>query len=831
MAENKELYSYYAGKKVPLRKRVDQYVVRATPDRLRAASLPSGEPVSPSSVRVTTQGSRVEQEMADARRIGVTHHAYEEADTGREFLITDRVYVKFKPSTDPAQVAELANRYALVLAQRYSDREALFQLTDATGMNPVKLVVKLCEQEPSVETAEHDLNHRVSRAAVALPTDDRYLSQWHLHTRGVSSAFDRRSSSNCEAAWLQLDGFGSPDIVIGVTDDGCKLSHPDFGGPGKFRAWGYFQGNRLVTNAAPDADPALMYEAGSNHGTSCAGVAAADVNALLTVGAAPGCRLVPIKWESDGPYLLLNDSKLRDALDFLADKVDIISNSWGSRPTEQFNSSVTNRIAQLVENGGPRGKGILFLWAAGNENCPVQHTSNLDVPYTSGWDQSSNGAPLWIGVDTARQFSHGLAGKPGVLVVAALASTGQRSHYSNYGTGLSLTAPTNNSHKYRRLLLSGLGVTTSTGEGPSGVTGSFGGTSSATPLVAGIAALVRSTNPNLTAREVASLLKRTASKDLDFEGYPKTPTASYDPTPTWDISPVAPFANGAFQNIGDPDGTWSPWFGHGRVDAGQAVAEALRLRQGSAGRRLELVSGPLEIRIPDNNPLGIANVITGTEAGKVQDLSVAVDITHTWIGDLLVTLKGPDGTTVVLHPRAGGSTKNLRKTYQAPATPELALLRGKSIKGDWTLLVQDLARADEGLLNAWSLSAELVPDTLVLEDVTGSRIPDNDPAGITRQLSSTDARSIQDIAVTLDITHSWIGDLQVELTPPGGPAIILRERSGGNADNIVGTWRASDSLGLAQLRGKSALGAWTLTVRDLAQADEGKLNLWRIEIV
>jgi len=837
MADSKELYSYYGGKKVCLRKRADQYVVRAAPEDLAEASLPAGEQVSPSSVRITTQSGRVELEMAHARRIGITHHAYEDAASGSEFLITDRVYVKFKQGTDAAGISELSNRYALVLVQRYSDREALFQLTNATGMNPVKLVVQLSEQEPCVELAEHDLNRRVTRTELALPTDDRYAQQWHLHARAVHEAFDRRASSNCEVAWQQLQGFGSLDIVIGITDDGCKLSHADFGSMDKFRAWAYFQGNRLLTNAEPDAEPELMYEAGCNHGTSCAGVAAADVNALLTVGAAPGCRLVPVKWESDGPFLLLNDSKLRAAIDFLSDKVDIISNSWGSRPAEQYSTLVTSRIDQLVENGGPRGKGILFLWAAGNENCPVHHTSRFDIPFTRGFGLGENGSLAWVGVETSKTFQHDLADRPGVLLVAALASTGQRSHYSNYGTGVSLTAPSSNAHEYSRLILPGLGVTTTTGDTTSAVTGSFGGTSSATPLTAGIAALVRSANPDLTAREVASLLKRTACKDLVFDAYPRTPPASYDPNPSWDISPVAPFADGSFQDIGSDDGSWSPWFGHGKVDAGKAVAEALRLRRGAAGsRRVERNLARLEQRIPDNHPTGISSVIAVTDSGVIRDLVVTVDIEHTWTGDLQVALEAPDGATVVLHERAGGSTDNLKKSYAVPTTPELAVLLGKSITGDWTLLVRDLAQSDEGLLQGWGISAEVAGESLVLgrslvlQEATSSRISDNDPAGVTRQLMTDDARNIQDISVSLDITHNFIGDLRVELSPPVGPTIVLHDRTGGSTDNLVATWRPSNLLALARLRGSSAAGTWRLTVKDLAMADEGKLNSWRIEI-
>nr|MCX3303409.1 peptidase [Bacillus pacificus] len=79
--------------------------------------------------------------------------------------------------------------------------------------------------------------------------------------------------------------------------------------------------------------------------------------------------------------------------------------------------------------------------------------------------------------------------------------------------------------------------------------------------------------------EVISILKRTASMDLNFEGYPRTPPANFDPVTSWDVSPIAPFNKGDLKDIGDSEGTWSPWFGHGRVDALEAVKEALRIKE------------------------------------------------------------------------------------------------------------------------------------------------------------------------------------------------------------------------------------------------------------
>jgi subtilisin family serine protease len=580
MPDSQQTYTYRAGQRIVLEKRPDQFVVRTLPDELMDLGFTDpAERVSSASSRVTTRATDLEPLMSRSRQLAPTHHAYYEAETGQEFLITDRLFVTFTEPLSDEQVDAFAGRYGLIRKATYGDRDYLFQLTDHTGMNPVKLVVTLTEQEPLVESADHDLNQRMSLEEIALPTDPAYTRQWHLHTRLSNADFDPRSSSRCEAAWQLLDNFGSKDVVVGVTDDGCKLDHPDFNSPGKFATWGYFRGERLIVSADIDADPSEMYKPGANHGTSCAGVIAGEVDAMLTVGAAPGCRLLPIQWESSGPFVFISDSKLLTLLDFVADKVDILSNSWGHVPINISAPLVVNRITELARTGGRRGRGIVFLWAAGNENCPIQHTASVDVPYTSGWEGRPDGSLVWVGVETSRQFRNNLVGIPGLMHVAALASPAKRSHYSNYGTGILICAPTSNSHRFRRLTVRGLRITTTTGEAGS-VTEAFGGTSSATPLVAGIAALTISANPELPAQEVVSILTQTASKDLSLEGYPRTPPAIFDPDPAWDVSPIEPFDRGDFGDTGDANGTWSPWFGHGKVDAQEAVTEALRRKRG-----------------------------------------------------------------------------------------------------------------------------------------------------------------------------------------------------------------------------------------------------------
>ena len=566
------LYTYRGGQRIPLAKQPNQFVVRALPPQIATLPGDAQEQVSSASTRVVVSPDELDPVMEQARTIAPTHHAYQRADTEEAFLITDRVFITFKEGTDQGDVDALAGKYGLLLLEKYSDRDYLFRLTDQTGMNPVKLVVKLTEGEPAVTRADHDLNVQARKYAINIPDDPQYLQQWHLHQRLDDPPVDPRSSSRCEEAWELLDSFGHNDVVVGVTDDGCKLNHPDFDGDDKFAGWGYLRGTRLVNDRDVDADPDEMYKPGANHGTSCAGVVAGEVDGVLTVGAAPGCRLFPVQWESQGPSLFISDSKFLTVLNYLADKVDVISNSWGVTPISEWVPLVTNKIAELAETGGRRGTGIVFLFAAGNENCPIDYQSDVDIPYTPGWNPSFT---AWVGVQTARTFRNNLVGIPGVMHVAALASNAQRSHYSNYGPGIMLTAPTSNSHSYFRMQVPGLGITTTTGDAAE-YTQRFGGTSSATPLIAGIAALVISANPDLSGYQVADLLRETAAKDLDMSGYERTPPANYDSDTSWDVSPVPPFDRGEFrEEEGYELGSWSPWFGYGKADAMMAVSAAL----------------------------------------------------------------------------------------------------------------------------------------------------------------------------------------------------------------------------------------------------------------
>jgi subtilisin-like proprotein convertase family protein len=117
------------------------------------------------------------------------------------------------------------------------------------------------------------------------------------------------------------------------------------------------------------------------------------------------------------------------------------------------------------------------------------------------------------------------------------------------------------------------------------------------------------------------------------------------------------------------------------------------------------------VSIPDATPAGIWSYITvpGPKAGVDSTISavrVYVSITHTYRGDLRVTVRGPNGAadSVVLHDRTGGSADNINWWYPDTVPAQsLAHFAGEAYPGQWGLHVSDLAGGDVGTLNGWKL--------------------------------------------------------------------------------------------------------------------------------
>lgn len=102
------------------------------------------------------------------------------------------------------------------------------------------------------------------------------------------------------------------------------------------------------------------------------------------------------------------------------------------------------------------------------------------------------------------------------------------------------------------------------------------------------------------------------------------------------------------------------------------------------------------LAIPDNDPTGVSSEITLSSTANVATVKVTVDITHTYVGDLRVSLVHGD-TTVVLQANQGGGTADLNKTFTVEG------FAGVPAGGAWKLLVVDTAGMDDGTLNSWSI--------------------------------------------------------------------------------------------------------------------------------
>jgi len=301
---------------------------------------------------------------------------------------------------------------------------------------------------------------------------------------------------NMPEAWGLSQGDSGTTVV--VVDTGCDLNHVDLVSkldPGK---------DVVDGDDDPSYDPA---DSGSGHGTSCAGiVGAATDNDEGIAGACPECRLRCVRLLSDSAVPLSADV---DAYQFALDvDADVISNSWGFVDPIPAPTALAAAIDNVAKNGRG-GKGAVVVFAAGNDDREL------------GDDE--------------------LEALPGVVCVGAINNFDESAPFTNRGNALDVVAPTGT------LTTDPTGAD---GEDPGDYTSNFGGTSSACPVVAGVAGLLVSAAPEKTSAEIADILVKTAR-----------------PAPY-----AEPDANGH-----------DPIYGYGIIDPPKALKSALGLPTGDGG--------------------------------------------------------------------------------------------------------------------------------------------------------------------------------------------------------------------------------------------------------
>ncbi len=321
------------------------------------------------------------------------------------------------------------------------------------------------------------------------PANSLYPEQCYLnHNSG--DLLGICSHISVEQAWDITRGLRS--VVVAVVDDSFDLNHPDFQSMGKVVAPRDLKENDFLP---------LPGEKETSHGTACAGIAVAEENATGIVGVAPGCALMPIRIMG-----YLDDESIEDIFNWAIDKgASVISCSCGASAV-YFPLSLRQKAAiTRAATQGRNGTRCVILFAAGNANYPIDGVIN-----EQNWPKNIfKGKTAWLS---------GFALHPYVIAVAASTSLNKKAAYSNWGANISVCAPSNNpppamwfqetgfvyTQPTITTSISGLGMLTTdqlgaAGYNPGNFTNNFGSTSSATPVVDRVAALILSANPNLTA--------------------------------------------------------------------------------------------------------------------------------------------------------------------------------------------------------------------------------------------------------------------------------------------------------------------------------------------
>lgn len=333
---------------------------------------------------------------------------------------------------------------------------------------------------------------------------------------------------------------GAATVVVCVLDSGCDLAHPDLQ---------YFGSGIDLGSMGPDGSPNGSDPKPAAHGTACAGIIAATFNnALGVAGVAGNSRIMPVAFQN------WSDAEVAAGITWAtANGARIISMSFGSN-----------------------------AWSRAVIDPAIQHAFNNDVVMCVATHNFSG--PITYP-----------ATNPLVIAVGASDQSDNRASFSDFGPEISVVAP-------------GVNIPTTDRQGAAGYntsagvvgdyTMTFGGTSAATPHVAGLAALIRSTYPTLTSVQVRAIIERTAEK-VGMIAYADVPGLS--------------------------NGTWNQEMGYGRINVFRALDHAdVMIKDAPGDTGVEPFTGgnfwdfsDIAVRITDdgvfapNNPSQSKNVERG----------------------------------------------------------------------------------------------------------------------------------------------------------------------------------------------------------------------------
>ena len=350
---------------------------------------------------------------------------------------------------DPAKTSDLEKLHLHIVESLMPSIGiyAVESLDDENGLDIAARLADPLQRPPSLREVIPNVYMRVeTHGEPFVPDDPEFLGQWYFDDKHLQMS----------DVWGISQGDANTTIV--VIDTGCDMMHPDLVDkldPGL---------DVLDNDTDPSYDPAYS-DAG--HGTACAGlVGAATNNSLGIAGACPACRVRCVRLLAD--MALSIDTHIKAFNFALETNAAVVSNSWGFADPMPVPTLMRDALDNIFDNGRG-GKGALVFFAAGNDNRELADNE--------------------------------ITGARGVTAIGAINHFSDKTFFTNYGTSLDLVAPVGTLTT---------DIVGSLGYDPKNYTTNFGGTSSACPVAAGVAAVVMSAAPDKTSTEVLDLLVRTA---------------------------------------------------------------------------------------------------------------------------------------------------------------------------------------------------------------------------------------------------------------------------------------------------------------------------------
>jgi len=409
----------------------------------------------------------------------------------------------------------------------------------ATGVSSQELAARLAARADVEYAVPDELRH-----IAAVPTDSLYSSQWYLQATEVSAI-------NAQAAWDTTTGDGS--VVVAVVDTGILANHPDLTSKLYYNGstpYGYdFVSDSTIANdgGGRDADPSdpgdwvTATDAASGtlkgctvtnsswHGSMVAGIiGAASNNSVGVAGVSWGAKILPVR--------VLGKCGGYDS--------DIIAGMLWAAGLSVSGVSTNTHPAKIIN---------MSLGASGSCSAAYQDAVSQVLAAGSLMVAAAGNDAAGVGVP---------ANCTGVLAVAALRNAGDKVGYSDYGTAVGIAAPGGNCGSSSGTCQYPFYSSRDTGtESPVSSTYSTAsdaevGTSFASPLVAGVAALMRSVNSSLTPALLTARLKSGATAFPTVSG----------------VSSCASITSGSGVECNCTTSTC----GAGMLNAANAVNEALR---------------------------------------------------------------------------------------------------------------------------------------------------------------------------------------------------------------------------------------------------------------